>query len=134
MERITKLKLLRAVDDNRVNRWTMSNKKILFVGGIANSTTEESLATTFNTFGYLRNVQVKGSGNGDKKYAFVEFEVEEDAAAAMDNMNGSVMEGQTLAVNFAYQRREMRTTAVWDETDDAGNGSGATAAATASEE
>jgi peptidyl-prolyl isomerase E (cyclophilin E) len=112
----------------------MSNKKILFVGGIANSTTEESLATTFNTFGYLHSVQIKGGGNGDKSYAFVEFEVEEDAAAAMDNMNGAVMEGQTLAVNFAYQRREMSTKAVWDETDDAGDGSGAAAAATGSEE
>ena len=84
------------------------NRKILYVGNINSECSKEELAYAFNSFGYLKSVQIaKGS-----KYAFVEFEDEEDCAAAMDNMNGSEMNGSTLTVEVAYKGK-----ALWEGTE-----------------
>lgn len=94
----------------------MSSKKILYVGGITGNCSEEHLAQAFNAFGYLKSVQIPK----DKNYAFVEFEEEEDCRAAMDNMNGSEMNGKTLAVNLAYKRPSAGAhgKAVWEGNDE----------------
>ena len=60
----------------------------LYVGGLEENVTEELVHAAFIPFGDLVEVQIprdwkSGTNRG---FAFVEFELEEDASAAMDNM------------------------------------------------
>ena len=89
--------------------------KILYVGGIGTSIDEEQLVLAFNTFGYLTSVQLKDN------HAFVEFEEEEDAKSAMDNMDGAEIKGKTITVNFAYSKSAIHGKAVWDAPDPSTN-------------
>jgi RNA recognition motif-containing protein len=52
-----------------------------------------------------------------KGYAFVEFELPEDAAAAMDNMNRSELYGRVISVNYSTPKNFMKENVdkpVWD--------------------
>jgi peptidyl-prolyl isomerase E (cyclophilin E) len=52
-----------------------------------------------------------------KGYAFVEFELPEDAAAAMDNMNRSELFGKVISVNYSTPKNFMKENVdkpVWD--------------------
>ena len=53
-----------------------------------------------------------------KGFAFVEFEEEEDAMAAMDNMNNSELYGRVLTVNVAKAQAMNRYRAIWEEKAD----------------
>ena len=48
-------------------------------------------------------------------YGFVEFEEEEDALAAMDNMNGAEFFGRILNVYYARPMKTNTTKAVWED-------------------
>ena len=80
------------------------------MGGLGPSVSEEQLALEFNPFGYLKSVQIKDK---EKHFAFVEFEEEEDAKAAMDNMNGAEINGRVLTVNFAHAKSAAQGKAAW---------------------
>ena len=49
-------------------------------------------------------------------FAFVEFELAEDASAAIDNMNESELYGRTIRVNLArpMKNKESASRAVWN--------------------
>tara|TARA_A100001015_G_scaffold170486_1_gene189532 strand:+ start:897 stop:1205 length:309 start_codon:yes stop_codon:yes gene_type:complete len=85
-------------------------QRILYVGGLGPSVSEEQLALSFNPFGYLKSVQIKDK---EKHFAFVEFEEEEDAKSAMDNMNGAEINGRVLIVNIAHARSAAQGKAAW---------------------
>eukprot|EP00761_Pharyngomonas_kirbyi_P012843 gb/GECH01012870.1/.p1 GENE.gb/GECH01012870.1/~~gb/GECH01012870.1/.p1 ORF type:complete len:150 (+),score=45.29 gb/GECH01012870.1/:1-450(+) len=79
------------------------HKRQLYVGGLDESVDESVLHSVFIPFGDILNVQLPlDSKTGEKKgFGFVEFELPEDAAAAMENMNKAELYGRTLHVNLA---------------------------------
>lgn len=77
--------------------------KMLYVGGLDQSVTEETLFAAFIPFGDIREVNLPRdfTENTNKGFAFVDYEEEEDATAAVDNMHGSELQGKVLKVNMA---------------------------------
>lgn len=80
----------------------VSPKKI-FVGNIPFSTTEEELVNLFSEYGTISEAAlIVDRFNGRSKgIAFITFETEEEAKAAIEAMNGFEIEGRELVVNVA---------------------------------
>lgn len=79
------------------------NKKKLFIGNLPWSMRDEDLREIFGAFGTLVDVHLvtdKFSGRS-KGFAFVEYETEEEAQAAITEMSGKDIDGRELVVNVA---------------------------------
>lgn len=79
------------------------NKRMLYVGGLAEEVDEKVLQAAFLPFGDLVEVQIPldFETQAHKGFGFVEFEAAEDAKAAMDNMHEAELFGRTIRVNVA---------------------------------
>ena len=79
----------------------------LFVGGISDVTTADHLREAFGRFGnVLDAVVVKDRDTGASRgFAFVTMESRNDAPKAIREMNDSVLDGRTIVVNPATERR-----------------------------
>ena len=82
----------------------------LFVGSISFNTTEESLKQAFEEVGPVTSAKiimdrVTGRSRG---FGFVEMENEEDAAKAVEMLNGKDLDGRPIVVNEARPEREVR--------------------------
>ncbi|KAJ1968346.1 Splicing factor, partial [Dispira parvispora] len=79
------------------------NGRVLHVGNLPKSCTEDELRTLFNSFGTLSDVRLPKGLNLDqaKDFAFVEFRNSEDAERAQSALNGHIFEGQSLSVSVA---------------------------------
>lgn len=83
-----------------------SNPKKIFVGNIPFSTTEEVLVELFSEHGKVVEAALivdRHSGRS-KGIAFITFETEEEAQAAIEALNGFEIEGRDLVVNVARPR------------------------------
>ena len=110
-----------------------NNKKILYVGGLSEQVSRDILYNAFIPFGDVVQVTLpldfqtskklkfrileakkskkKKINNNNNKieidksrgFGFVEFELQEDAAAAIENMNNGELFGKTLHINYANQ-------------------------------
>lgn len=81
--------------------WESRQKRILYVGGLAEEVDEELLKAAFLTFGEIREVHIpidRATG-GHRGFGFIEYELEEDAVQAILNMNNAELYGRTLRVN-----------------------------------
>lgn len=80
-----------------------SEKRTLYVGGLADEVTDKLLNDAFIPFGDIVEIQMPIDYESQKHrgFAFIEFELGEDAAAAIDNMNDSELCGRTIRVNMA---------------------------------
>ncbi|KAI6181697.1 Peptidyl-prolyl cis-trans isomerase E [Aphelenchoides besseyi] len=80
-----------------------NRKRTVFVGGFDHMVDEKILTVAFITFGEIVGVSIPMDYQTGKHrgFGFVEFELAEDAAAAIDNMNDSELYGKTIRVNFA---------------------------------
>ncbi|XP_046666018.1 peptidyl-prolyl cis-trans isomerase E [Homalodisca vitripennis] len=98
---------------------TTNQKRTVYVGGLAEEVDEKVLHAAFIPFGDVVDVQIPLDYETEKHrgFAFVEFEVAEDAAAAIDNMNDSELYGRTIRVNLAKPQRikEGSSRPVWSE-------------------
>jgi len=98
-----------------------SNKRILYVGGLADEVTEEIIRLAFVPFGDIVDIQIPLDYETEKHrgFSFVEFELPEDAAAAIDNMNESELFGRTIRVNLAkpQKAKEGSSRPVWADDD-----------------
>ncbi|XP_045606148.1 peptidyl-prolyl cis-trans isomerase E-like isoform X2 [Procambarus clarkii] len=94
-----------------------SNKRILYVGGLADEVTDDVLRSAFIPFGDVVDIQIPLDYETEKHrgFAFIEFELPEDALAAIDNMNESELFGRTIRVNLAkpQKAKEGSSRAVW---------------------
>lgn len=109
----------------------MSRKlNTIYVGGIDDSVTEEILHAAFIPFGELKSIQIPKDYqqsicfqfylitmlwynigeflyyiiiilDKNRGFAFVEYDLEEDASDAIDNMDGSELFGKVLRCNIA---------------------------------
>lgn len=97
----------------------MANKRMVYVGGLAEEVDEKVLHAAFIPFGDITDVQIPMDYTTQKHrgFGFVEFEFAEDAAAAIDNMNESELFGRTVRVNIAkpMKIKEGYSRAVWSE-------------------
>ena len=80
---------------------------------------EKVLRAAFIPFGDISEVQIPIDYATEKHrgFAFIEYELPEDAQAAIDNMNDSEMFGRTLRVNIAKPLRikENSSRPVWQD-------------------
>ena len=83
----------------------MSNK--LFVGGLAWATTDKGLMDAFAAYGSVVEAKVikeRDSGRS-RGFGFVTFENEDDAREAMEAMNDTELDGRSIRVDFAHDKR-----------------------------
>lgn len=80
-----------------------NNKRTLYVGGLADDVDRNILKSAFLPFGDIVdiNLPMDYSAQKHKGFAFVEFQLPEDAADAIDNMDNSEILGKTIRVNTA---------------------------------
>ncbi|HEX8790509.1 MAG TPA: RNA-binding protein [Polyangiaceae bacterium] len=79
----------------------------LFVGNLSLETTPEALRDTFAPFGEVTDVHVivdRYSGR-PRGFAFVTMGSSAQAVAAMQKLNGALIDGRPLRVNEAEARR-----------------------------
>ena len=81
--------------------------KKLFVGSLSWDTTDESLRQAFEAFGTVREARVILDRNTNKSrgFGFVTFNDDAEAEAAIAQMNGAMLDGRTIRVNEAEERR-----------------------------
>src|SRR5262245_37576907 len=82
---------------------TQQRKCTLYVGGLDDTVNEKLLQAAFISFGDIVDVQIPMDFQTQKHrgFGFVQFELPEDAAAAIDNMDQAELLGKTLRVNYA---------------------------------
>uniref|UniRef100_A0A3Q3VPR7 Peptidyl-prolyl cis-trans isomerase E n=1 Tax=Mola mola TaxID=94237 RepID=A0A3Q3VPR7_MOLML len=99
----------------------MRSCRVLYVGGLAEEVDEKVLHAAFIPFGDITDIQIPLDYETEKHrgFAFIEFELAEDAAAAIDNMNESELFGRTIRVNTAKPMRikEGSSRPVWSDDD-----------------
>ncbi|KAF3819983.1 hypothetical protein GH733_015492 [Mirounga leonina] len=88
---------------------------------MAEEVDDKVLHAAFIPFGDITDIQIPLDYETEKHrgFAFVEFELAEDAAAAIDNMNESELFGRTIRVNLAKPMRikEGSSRPVWSDDD-----------------
>lgn len=75
----------------------------LFVGSLPFRTTEDALRDAFSQAGNVTSINIitdRATGRS-KGFAFVEFETEAEAKAAIEMFNGQDFEGRTIVVSEA---------------------------------
>lgn len=83
----------------------MNNR--LYVGNLSFHTTEEELHHAFAEFGNVSEVKIvldRDTGRS-RGFAFVQMESSDDARKAIENMDGATLDGRSLRVSEAEERR-----------------------------
>ena len=82
--------------------------KNLFVGSIAWATTEEGLKAHFETVGVVNSAVIIKDNMTDrsKGFGFVEMATEDEAKAAVEQLNGKDLDGRELVINEARPKEE----------------------------
>jgi cold-inducible RNA-binding protein len=80
--------------------------KRIYVGNLSYQTAEETLQSAFAAFGTVGNVSiVRDRETGQSRgFGFVEMDDDSQAAAAIDGLNGTEVDGRRLTVNEARPR------------------------------
>lgn len=83
----------------------MSNK--LFVGGLSWDTNDEGLRAAFERFGPIVEAKVISDRDTGRSrgFGFVTFDAPADAQAAIEEMDGTTLDGRQVRVNVAQDRR-----------------------------
>ena len=80
--------------------------KNIYVGNLSWGTTEDILRETFAQYGEVLSARIitdRDTGRS-RGFGFVEMENEEEANAAIEALNGQMMDGRALTVNEARPR------------------------------
>jgi len=93
-----------------------ANEKEIYVAGLNKFTTKEDLTKLFKTYGPVKDVRMATEQNGQSKgFAFVEFEEEADAQAAV-GANNYELKKRRIAVTLADSRVRARNRNLASET------------------
>lgn len=86
------------------------SKKVLYVGGLHKSVSEEGVIDFFSQCGQVFSVKILNDKNKPGfNYAFVEFKLEPDAETALMKLNGQCLNDSALKINYAYQSATFNT-------------------------
>eukprot|EP00543_Licmophora_paradoxa_P013957 CAMPEP_0202479060 /NCGR_PEP_ID=MMETSP1360-20130828/94787_1 /ASSEMBLY_ACC=CAM_ASM_000848 /TAXON_ID=515479 /ORGANISM="Licmophora paradoxa, Strain CCMP2313" /LENGTH=140 /DNA_ID=CAMNT_0049106369 /DNA_START=32 /DNA_END=454 /DNA_ORIENTATION=+ len=95
----------------------IQSRRAIYVGGLEDNVKEPTLRAAMIPFGPIKSIDipmdyVKGVHKG---FAFVEYEDADDAAEAIDNMDGAELMGKVLSVSVAQpnQLKDFHNKAVW---------------------
>ena len=80
----------------------------LFIGSLAWGTTDDSLKAFFEQAGTVvsANVIMDRDSGRSKGFGFVEMGSDDEAKAAIDQLNGKDLDGRAIVVNEARPREE----------------------------
>ncbi len=81
--------------------------KKLFVGGLAWGTSDQSLREAFEAHGEVTEAKVimdRDTGRS-RGFGFVSYTSDQDAESAIQALDGSMLDGRTIRVNEARDRR-----------------------------
>ncbi|KAJ3012029.1 hypothetical protein HKX48_006523, partial [Thoreauomyces humboldtii] len=113
-----------------MDKITKNNKTTIYAGGLDATVSEQTLHAAFLPFGDILSVQIppdpsSSVTNSHRGFGFVEYEHPEDAASAIENMEGAELFGRTIRVNLARPVRggmgpgggtgAFSTKAIWNE-------------------
>lgn len=81
----------------------------LYVGNLAYSTMDQQLQEAFAEFGEVvsASVVIDRATGQSRGFGFVEFGSAEEAERAIESLNGSTLDGRSITVNVARERRPM---------------------------
>ncbi|NLB96803.1 MAG: RNA-binding protein [Armatimonadetes bacterium] len=82
--------------------------KRIFVGGLSYGTTSEGLQQAFESVGPVASAEIctdRETGRS-RGFGFVEMQNEADTATAIEQLNGTDLDGRTLTVNEARPRAD----------------------------
>jgi RNA recognition motif-containing protein len=82
----------------------------IYVGNLPKTTTEEAVRNVFTEYGEVTEVKlIKDQYSGELRgFGFVEMPAKADARKAIQEVNGTELEGRTLIVNEARPRKDRR--------------------------
>ncbi len=80
----------------------------IYVGNLSRETAEEDLRKAFESHGQVSSVNIiKDKFTSESRgFAFVEMPTQSEAEAAINNLNGSELQGRTLNVSQARPRED----------------------------
>lgn len=100
-------------------------KSTVYVGGLDQAVSGQTLAEAFIPFGEIVDVTIPkpdapSSTDLHRGFGYIEFEVPEDAKEAIDNMDGSELFGRTVKVAAAKPQKDSNEglgskTAIWEQ-------------------
>lgn len=114
-----------AADRNLEDKESMTKK--LFIGSLAYATTDDTLLAHFAGIGPVASAKViynrddSGSQGTSKGFGFVEYENDEDAKKAIEQLDNSELDGRTIHVNEARPREERPPRSNFGERSNAGS-------------
>lgn len=97
------------VPANAINGGRETSDKILYVGNLDKSITDDILKQYFQVGGPIANVKVINDKNNNANYAFVEYQQHHDANIALKTLNGKQIENNRLKINWAFQSQQAST-------------------------
>jgi RNA recognition motif-containing protein len=82
----------------------------LYVGNLSYSTQDDELREAFGEFGAVvsANIVVDHETGRSRGFGFVEMSSVDEAASAIESMNGTQLDGRTIKVNEARPRNKHR--------------------------
>ena len=81
--------------------------KRIYIGNLSFNTDEAALRSAFEEFGEVESVSIimdKATGKS-KGFGFVEMPEDEEAACAIEKLNGKLLDGRKVRVNVAENKR-----------------------------
>lgn len=85
-----------------------TSDKILYVGNLDKSITEDLLKQYFQVGGPVANVKILvDKNNQEANYAFVEYHKPHDANVAFQTLDGKTIENNQIKINWAFQSHQV---------------------------
>jgi hypothetical protein len=99
---------MRAIENpGSIDRTAAGIRVRLFVGSLSESTTAADLRTAFGAFGVVADavVMVERDTGASRGFGFVTMASRKDAPRAIEALHGSELNGRSIVVNLATERR-----------------------------